>query len=97
MLIQVEPLGNVANNLVCFLFSVLSRQHICLYSYRAINFSVSVQIITLCDFHLGAVLGALRTRENTSILINSVGCDPTASREDPDEEGGRLLCTVVNP
>lgn len=54
ILAQVKPMGDVANTLPYFLSSVLSRQRICLYFLqRVINFSVSVQIIVLCNFHFG--------------------------------------------
>lgn len=89
-------MGDVANNVLYFLSSVLSRQHIRLYFFlqRVINFSVSVQIITLGNFHLVSVLGVLgEEKENGVVLIDisSAGCDSRSRWEVQEEGGGRTV------
>lgn len=72
-------MGDVANTRLFFLSSALSRQHICLYFLqRVINFSVSVQIIVLCNFHFGLRpwgLGRGKGKQGCLDWIGSGGCE----------------------
>lgn len=77
----------------------LSADNIFVYIfYRVINFSVRVQIITLCNFHLVSVLGVLGEEKGNGVALIDIGSGgwDSCSHWEVQEAGMEVgLCIIV--